>query len=207
MLLRPPHLPLLQPPLTSPYCTEAHPTQSASDTRDSPPAPPPAARRWFIQRSTHGRWNTCLHGRMTCRAAEPVPRRVRLVRGEGRGVSDLYGVRDAACPLSTRGGGGGGGGGVASAAARGLGVACTPRRSRPSPRPPRPRGGGATAAVASESRQMVQSCRRAARSPSRFPGAEMGRNRRGWRAHVAHGASQDARTRSPFPQHAPGRRQ
>jgi hypothetical protein len=32
-------------------------------------------------------------------------RRVRLVRGEGRGVSDWYGVRDAACPLSTRGGG------------------------------------------------------------------------------------------------------
>jgi len=27
-------------------------------------------------------------------------------RGEGRGVSDQYGVRDAACPLSTRGGGG-----------------------------------------------------------------------------------------------------
>ena len=33
------------------------------------------------------------------------------VRGEGRGVSDWYGVRDAACPLSTRGGGGRGGGG------------------------------------------------------------------------------------------------
>ena len=32
-------------------------------------------------------------------------RRVQLVRGEGRGVSDWYGVRDAACPLSTRGGG------------------------------------------------------------------------------------------------------
>ena len=30
-------------------------------------------------------------------------RRVRLVRGEGRGVSDQYRVRDAACPLSTRG--------------------------------------------------------------------------------------------------------
>ena len=30
------------------------------------------------------------------------------VRGEGRGVSDQYGVRDAACPLSTRGGVGGG---------------------------------------------------------------------------------------------------
>ena len=28
--------------------------------------------------------------------------RVRIVRGEGRGVSDQYGVRDAACPLSTR---------------------------------------------------------------------------------------------------------
>ena len=27
---------------------------------------------------------------------------IRLVRGEGRGVSDWYGVRDAACPLSTR---------------------------------------------------------------------------------------------------------
>ena len=38
-----------------------------------------------------------------------IPRKVavRLVRGEGRGVSDLYGVRDAACPLSTRGGRGG----------------------------------------------------------------------------------------------------
>ena len=30
-------------------------------------------------------------------------RRVRLVRGEGRGVSDEYGVRDAACPISTKG--------------------------------------------------------------------------------------------------------
>jgi hypothetical protein len=30
---------------------------------------------------------------------------VRLVRGEGRGVSDLYGVRDAACPIGTKGGG------------------------------------------------------------------------------------------------------
>ena len=29
------------------------------------------------------------------------PGRVRLVRGEGRGVSDWYGVRDAACPIST----------------------------------------------------------------------------------------------------------
>jgi hypothetical protein len=28
-------------------------------------------------------------------------RRVRFVRGEGRGVSDLYGVRDAACPICT----------------------------------------------------------------------------------------------------------
>ena len=36
---------------------------------------------------------------------------VRLVRGEGRDVPGWYGVRDAACPLSTRGGGGGGGGG------------------------------------------------------------------------------------------------
>ena len=29
--------------------------------------------------------------------------RVQLVRGEGRSVSNQYGVRDAACPLSTRG--------------------------------------------------------------------------------------------------------
>ena len=29
------------------------------------------------------------------------------VPAEGRGASDQYGVRDAACPLSTRGGGGG----------------------------------------------------------------------------------------------------
>ena len=42
--------------------------------------------------------------------APPWRCRVRLVRGEGRGVSDSYGVRDAACPISTRGGGGGGGG-------------------------------------------------------------------------------------------------
>ena len=28
--------------------------------------------------------------------------RVRLVRGEGRGVSDLYGVRDTTCPLRAR---------------------------------------------------------------------------------------------------------
>ena len=27
--------------------------------------------------------------------------RVRLVRGEGRGASDQYGVRDTACPIST----------------------------------------------------------------------------------------------------------
>jgi hypothetical protein len=26
---------------------------------------------------------------------------VRLVRGEGRGVSDWYGVREAACPIGT----------------------------------------------------------------------------------------------------------
>ena len=32
-----------------------------------------------------------------------------ILRGEGRGVSDYYGVRDAACPLSTREGGGEGG--------------------------------------------------------------------------------------------------
>ena len=31
----------------------------------------------------------------------PAPRRTRLERGEGRGVSDQYGVRDAACPIST----------------------------------------------------------------------------------------------------------
>ena len=35
------------------------------------------------------------------RSAVPRP----LVRGEGRSVSDGYGVRDAACPLSTRRGG------------------------------------------------------------------------------------------------------
>ena len=33
--------------------------------------------------------------------------RAALRPGEGRGVSDWYGVRDAACPISTRGGGGG----------------------------------------------------------------------------------------------------
>ena len=32
---------------------------------------------------------------------EASTRRVRLVRGEGRGVSDWYGVRDAACPIGT----------------------------------------------------------------------------------------------------------
>jgi hypothetical protein len=36
-------------------------------------------------------------------------RRVRLVRGEGQDVPGWYGVRDAACPLGTRGGEGGGG--------------------------------------------------------------------------------------------------
>jgi hypothetical protein len=49
------------------------------------------------------------HHRVDLRDVGPVvPRptqRVRLVRGEGRGVSDQYGVRDAACPISTRGGG------------------------------------------------------------------------------------------------------
>ena len=37
---------------------------------------------------------------------------------EGRGVSDQYGVRDAACPLSTRGGAGGGGTCCSSSARR-----------------------------------------------------------------------------------------
>ena len=43
------------------------------------------------------------------RSGPPTWRRcsVHLVRGEGRGVSNSYGVRDAACPLSTREGGGG----------------------------------------------------------------------------------------------------
>ena len=36
---------------------------------------------------------------------KPAGGRVRLVRGEGRGVSDQYGVSDAARPLSTKGGG------------------------------------------------------------------------------------------------------
>ena len=35
------------------------------------------------------------------RKATRSDQRVRLVRGEGRGVSNQYGVRDAACPLST----------------------------------------------------------------------------------------------------------
>ena len=35
---------------------------------------------------------------------------------DGRGVSDQYGMRDAACPLSTGGGGGGGGSRSASGA-------------------------------------------------------------------------------------------
>jgi hypothetical protein len=45
-----------------------------------------------------------------CRPRQPTGwhRGAGLVRGEGRGVSDWYGVRDAACPLSTRGGRGGG---------------------------------------------------------------------------------------------------
>ena len=54
-------------------------------------------------------------------------RRVRSVRGEGRGVSDQYGVRDAACPLSTRGRGGGGGG-APRAARRGAPAAARARR-------------------------------------------------------------------------------
>ena len=43
------------------------------------------------------------HDKVPARGA----RRVRLVRGEGRGVSASSGVRDAACPLGTRGEGGG----------------------------------------------------------------------------------------------------
>ena len=76
-------------------------------------------------------WGTCWRARgafraRSCRSAArssgaaprscasprscPWPRgdRARRVRGGGRGVSDLYGVTDAACPLSTRRGGGGG---------------------------------------------------------------------------------------------------
>jgi hypothetical protein len=41
---------------------------------------------------------------MSCRANLSALQ-VRLVRGEGRRVSDLYGVRDATCPVSTEGGG------------------------------------------------------------------------------------------------------
>jgi len=50
-----------------------------------------------------------LTGPRQAQCARPRPsacprRRVRSVRGEGRGVSDQYGLRDAACPISTRGG-------------------------------------------------------------------------------------------------------
>ena len=61
----------------------------------------------------------------------PTSLRVRSVRGEGRGgVSDQYGVRGAACPLSTGGGGGGG-----AAAARSSSGAPQPRQSPLLPRP------------------------------------------------------------------------
>jgi hypothetical protein len=62
-------------------------------------------------------------------------RRVRLVRGEGRGVSDQYGVRDAVCPLSTRGGGREGGYPWSRAPSR-IELRSSGRSRAPAPGPP-----------------------------------------------------------------------
>ena len=76
-------------------------------------APAPGGGRQRTSRATR-EWRPCGAGRGP-RSAPRRPwrawgctRRVRLVRGEGRDVPGWYGVRDAACPLSTRGGRGGG---------------------------------------------------------------------------------------------------
>ena len=71
----------------------------------------PAAPRSDARRGARARERTAPKpGRVTRPSCPSVAcaraRRVRLVRGEGRRVPDQYGVRDAACPLSTGGGGG-----------------------------------------------------------------------------------------------------
>ena len=129
-------------------------------------------------------------GRRAPRAAAPDlrdgTRRVRLVRGEGRGVSDQYGVRDAACPLSTRGlVRRGGGGGATRGRCRGTGPAAgagspgrprgtrgsrvgrgrSPRCLRPPPR------AHAQLAVQSQLAQLAALGRQATRWGRRRPGA------------------------------------
>ena len=70
-----------------PISLEYIPTEFDADGR--PSAPTVQARRPSLSRAS------------LCKATRYLPR---------RDVSDWYGVRDAACPLSTRRGGGGGGG-------------------------------------------------------------------------------------------------
>ena len=83
------------------------------------------------------------------------PCRRALVRGEGRGVSDWYGVRDAACPLSTRGGGGAPAGHVVQRMLVVLGALRAPPRQLPlppRPRPQNPRARARRGAAASRAR-------------------------------------------------------
>ena len=79
-----------------------HQKIGASLLRESPP------EREERQRDAHFglRGGGCKQAQLQspARVAAARARGVRLVRSEGRGVSDQYGVRDAACPLSTRGG-------------------------------------------------------------------------------------------------------
>ena len=82
-----------------------HQKIGASLLRESPP------EREERQRDAHFglRGGGCKRAQLQspARVAAARARGVRLVRSEGRGVSDQYGVRGAACPLSTRGEGGG----------------------------------------------------------------------------------------------------
>jgi hypothetical protein len=84
-----------------------HQKIGASLLRESPP------EREERQRDAHFglRGGGCKRAQLQspARVAAARARGVRLVRSEGRGVSDQYGVRGAACPLSPRGEKGGAG--------------------------------------------------------------------------------------------------
>jgi len=76
-------------------------------------------------------------GGAQCTAKVRGTRCVRLVRGEGRGVSDHYGKRDAACPVSTKARGRTSWNGPAAAV---VSAACSLPPARPPARPLRPLG-------------------------------------------------------------------
>jgi hypothetical protein len=72
------------------------PPARGSDTVDAPKD----LRRWAAAGGGGGWWGVTLSMRMRTHPTSTLPER-KGKRGEGRGVSDEYGVRDAACPIST----------------------------------------------------------------------------------------------------------